>query len=844
MSSYRMRATVRRRWTGYLAIVLLLALLGGIAVGAIAGARRTQSSFSKFLASTNPSDMTVVVFPRQPSPFTPITRMAQGLPGVRRVGIALQPLGLPLAANGIPRVGTLADLTVISSLNGEYFNQDRVAVIKGRMANPGRTDEFVTTAEGAALYGWRVGERIPFGFYDAAGIASPRFPTGGVEPIVRVDATLVGIVVFNNGVVQDDVDRLPTFALFTPALTRAVLARSSTAASAAFYDFQLTGGSRAVPAAERAFNAALPSGDNAQFAVTSLVAAKANRAIKPESIALGVFGLIAGLATLAIAGQALARQLRANSEDLEVLRALGADPATTMSDGLLGVLAAVVVGSLLAVGVAVALSPLSPIGPVRAVYPTPGVAVDWTVLGLGLACLIVGLGTIAVALSYRWAPHRVAERRGLASQRGSVLVRSAAQAGLPAPAVAGVRFALEPGRGRTAVPVRSALFGTVLAVVVVVATVTFGSGLRTLVSHPSLYGWNWTYGLVSEDAPDVPPQATALLSRDPDVAAWSGATIISIQIDGQTVPTIVQASHAAVAPPILSGHALDSSDEIVLGAATMDELHEHVGGTVIGSYGSPKSYPAYVPPTVLHIVGTATMPAIGFATADGDHPSMGTGALVATGVEPVALQRLLRSPFPTLNGPEFVFVRMRTGVSNSAALADMNRIAGVAAKAFAAVPDGQGTGGTITVLSVLRPAEIADYRSTGATPLLLAAGLAAGAVAALGLTLAASVRRRRRDLALLKALGFTQAQLSMSVAVQATVVGIVGIVFGVPLGIAFGRWLWVLFAREIFAVPEPTVPVLEIVLIAVVSLVLVNIVAALPGRSAARTPTALVLRAE
>jgi len=163
---------------------------------------------------------------------------------------------------------------------------------------------------------------------------------------------------------------------------------------------------------------------------------------------------------------------------------------------------------------------------------------------------------------------------------------------------------------------------------------------------------------------------------------------------------------------------------------------------------------------------------------------------------PAALQKALTNRYATLNGPEFVFVRMRTGVRDATGLADMSRIATAAAEAFTAVPHGLGTGDAITVMSVLRPAEIVDYRSMGVTPVLLAGSLAAGAIVALGLTLAASVRRRRRDLALLKALGFTKAQLSASVAVHSTVVAIIGLLVGLPLGIVLGRLLWVLFAHE------------------------------------------------
>ena len=129
-------------------------------------------------------------------------------------------------------------------------------------------------------------------------------------------------------------------------------------------------------------------------------------------------------------------------------------------------------------------------------------------------------------------------------------------------------------------------------------------------------------------------------------------------------------------------------------------------------------------------------------------------------------------------------------------------------------------------------------------PALLAGSLAAGAVVALG----AHPRRlgapTARDLALLKSLGFTGRQVSASVAVQATVIGLVGLIVGVPLGIALGRWLWVLFAHEIYAVPEPTVPGVALVLVGLAVLVLVNLVAVLPGRAAARTPAALVLRTE
>jgi len=147
-------------------------------------------------------------------------------------------------------------------------------------------------------------------------------------------------------------------------------------------------------------------------------------------------------------------------------------------------------------------------------------------------------------------------------------------------------------------------------------------------------------------------------------------------------------------------------------------------------------------------------------------------------------------------------------------------------------------------LSVQHPAQIVNYRSMGTTPVLLAAGLALAAVVAVGLALAASVRRCRRDLALLKVLGFVQRQLAAAVAWHASIAAAVGVVIGIPLGIVLGRWLWTLFAEEIGAVPVPTVPVWSVLLAAAAAFVLANAAAVVPGRRAARTATALVLHDE
>ena len=408
-----------------------------------------------------------------------------------------------------------------------------------------------------------------------------------------------------------------------------------------------------------------------------------------------------------------------------------------------------------------------------------------------------------------------------------MLPSAAASAGLPPPAVTGMRFALEPGSGPTAVPVRSAILGAALAITVVIATLTFGASLDTLVSHPALYGWNWNYELRgSGGVGDIPlHRANVLLGRDRSVAAWSGAYFGNLQIDGQSVPVLGQTPRAALGPPVLTGHGLESPKEIVLGETTLAQLDKRIGDTVDVRYGSD-------PPTRLVVVGTATMPTIGLSGVDVNHLSMGTGALLSWRLIPAVVWNSFANSPP---GPNAIFVKFKAGTNPQAAVHALRRVA---------APLNLKTNFGVSVVSVQRPAEIVNYRSMGTTPAVLGLALAAGAVFGLGLTLVASVRRRHRDLALLKTIGFTKRQLGAVVAWQATMAVATGSVIGVPVGIVLGRLLWKVFAQEIDAIPAPNVPVVSVVLIALGALVVANIVAAIPGRIAARTPTAVLLRAE
>jgi hypothetical protein len=828
------RANFARRWANYLTIIVLVGSIGGLALGSVAAARRTQSSYNTFLASTNPSDLTMTVY--APNLSSDLAH----LKFVRHVGESSYSVNaFPAGKHGLPdfpKALLNGSVTSSGSLVGEYFNEDRVALVAGRLANPKKANEFMADSLAAKALGWHVGEYIRMYIYTDALADGPDLGVKPIKPTLNVVMHLVGTIIPNDDVLLDQVDRLPELLIFTPALTKQIVSNSPHYND---YDLQLTHGVRDISAVEREIIAALPSGTTYTFHINSVVASEVNRSLEPESISLGVFGLIAGLAALIIAGGVIARGLQREGDDIEVLRALGAGPTTSALASVIGPLSCVVAGSCLAVFVAFALSPLAPIGPVRAVYPHLGFAMDWLALGYGFLALLFLLSAITLALVRRRSRRVAARARRVARPLGSRVGRLASDVGLPVTAVVGIRFALEPPNDRDAAPVRSALVGAMLAVMIVVTTLTFGSSLSTLVSHPSLYGWNWNYALTS-NGNGVPPQTTRLLSRDPYVAAYSGDNYANAQINGVTVPIILTTYRAKVTAPILSGHEVTGGHQIVLGAETMRDLHKRLGQTVTVQYGTKKDYPVYVPPTQMKIVGTATLPAIGGTLTQ--HTSMGIGALVPLSIEPPAFQKYLHSKDLTLDGHTTEFVRFRTGVSTSLAVASLRKIAQIGQHLMDQTP--QGGGSNVVVQSVLYPAEIENYRTIGIIPDLLALALALGAIVALGLTLIASVHRRRRDLALLRTLGFTGRQLLSAVAWQASVAGAVGVLFGIPLGILAGRWLWTLFADNIYAVPRPTVPFIPLVIVALSALVLANLVAALPGRSAARTSAAQVMRGE
>lgn len=837
---YRLRSILRERWTDYLLLTLLIAVVGGVAMGSAVAGRRTQSAYSSFLSHDDASTLTMSTYGLfggvSANNFSPqLEQRIRRLPQVSQVEAWIETYVVPIAADGAPIPAGLSGVVVSGPVDGVFFREDRVTVLKGRMANPADPNEFMASEDSARLLGIHLGQTVEMGAFDEASTTAPGFGTPAVQPDTRLAMRLVGIVDFNSAVVEDDADRIPTNLVLTPALARS----QEDASNGTWFAIRLKPGVKNLAGVEQELLRLLPTGALGQFYLTSTTEAKVESALRPESIALGVFGLIAALAALGLCLPIMARLLVNSEDERHGLRALGATRAAVAADYYIGVAASVLTGTALACVVSGLIASFAPLGPVRTVYHPGGFTFDWAVIGAGTLVLAGVLTATAVTIAVRRSNPRRADRDGTQVPVVSRVVDVAAAAGLPVSAVVGSRFALEPGRGRTAVASRTVMAGGMLTVTLVVVTLTFASGLRTLVSRPALYGWDWSTTLLASS--NVPPEALTALQRDRSVQSWSGYTGINATIDGRTVPVLVATNGLGVIPPLLSGHAITRAGQIILGRATLSALHKRIGDTVGVGLGSPSTAPVYLPPQTLKIVGAATFPAVSGSSNFADHTSMGIGALFSFASLPASFVQATVNPDPVQNGPVMVFVRYRPGTSERAAVADTKRIVEVARKQIAG--DSLANGDDVSYLPVQRPAAIVNYQSTGDTPLLLALGLAVAATLALALSMVASVRRRRRDLAVLKTLGFVRRQMIATVAMQALVTALVATAIGVPLGIAAGRQLWIAFARNIYAVPEPTVPA-SVGLVAVATVFIAVAVAVVPGRLAARTPAATVLRAD
>jgi len=793
---------LRARWRSWAVLVLLVAVAGGAVLAAVAGARRTDSAYPRFLRASNASDVML-------SPD-----------GTGRDGYYRALARLPHVATVAPYVGlqTGAGGQVVAPVDNRFGHVvDVPKVLDGRLPLPDRADEIAIDQRGAALLHLRVGSTLAMDAMRSdvgAGIAA-----GDPAGVRKLRERVVGIIVTRSSVKPvAELDKIPAIVAST-ALMRKL---GPHYASWDAVEVKLEPGADMDSFRRRAAALASPlPGPHGQgqllVADRNAQAATVQRAIRPEAVALALFALALALTSFLIVGQVTTRILAAGSADNPALAALGMTRRQIAWGALAEVGVAAAAGAVAAGGVAVAASPLMPIGPARLAEPAPGVSADMTVLAVG-AVAILGLLVARAA----WPAWRLASARGAHPRGAMAAPRSARPArrltGAPVAVAAGARLALEPGPGRTAVPVRSALAGTTLSVLAVAAAFTFGANLLRLVNTPRHYGQTWDAAIDLQFGAITPQQAQHLLGRSPGISGWTFGNHTIVGIGELVVPAIglTAGKGPLLSPTLLEGHPPRSGHEIVLGTSTLRQVGRHVGQTVAVTIDGH--------PVRKQIVGRAVFPDFGqggFTPTD-----LGRGAQMS--IPPPA------GSVKPGQGFGFVLVGFMPGHPRAAAMASFKRsVAGFC----------QRIAGPC-VVGDARPSGITGYTRIDRTPTVLAGLLAIIGTAVLAQFAVLSGQLRRREFAILKALGLRPRQVSSIAAWQVSILAGLALLVGLPLGIAIGRWAWVLFAHELGIPATATTPLPLVLLITPAVLLIANAVAFWPGRTAARLKPAEILRAE
>jgi ABC-type lipoprotein release transport system permease subunit len=817
----RLRAELRRQWRVSLALAALLGVIGGIALTAAAGARRTDTAYPRLLHWSHAADL--AVNPLWPGFHGYFRRIAR-LPEVSSAdGTAFLQMSLP-GPGASPFSGLVAEA---SPFGGEGTAVNRVRVLAGRVFNP--ADPRAVMISRALADRAHVG---PGGTLHLIGYPQQVTdrPQQGSPPAHadRLAFRVSAVVVFDDEIVPANSELAEPRVLLSPAFARTRQARSFNPAGGTGY-VVLRPGADADAFTRQATALARPYRvGRVQVVRLATAYSAAQRAIRPEAAALAIFAALAGLVALAIIVQLLSRQVMLDSAEFPVLRALGMTRSRLTVLSLARVAVVTVTGGAIAVGVAVAASPLMPIGPARLAEPSPGVEVNLAILGTGFAVIATAPLLLMVPAALR-AAARAGGPLGLAEPtapvRSSRLGPALGLAG-SVPGSVGVRMAFEPGHGRTAVPVRSALVGTTVAVAAVVAATVFGASLLGLVGTPHRYGQNWDQELDLQVGSVPLAQGSKVLARIDALAGYAagdyGQVTVAARGGGTVVPAIgldQVRGHGFLT--MLAGRAPSGPHEIALGPRTLRTLGLRVGQRAEVDANGRTSQ--------MQVVGSAVL--AGFSVGGGSATDLGSGAVVSASV--------LSQPSPPLCAGgatcyNFFLLRYRPGTSLHA----------VGARLKTAVTKAGCPPGLCLVTTDQRPSDVRDYTGVRDTPLVLGAVLALLAVGVLAHVLATGVRRRRRDLALLKTLGLLRPQLLQVVSWQASALAAVALLAGLPLGVAAGRWAWALFASSAGVEPEADVPVALVLLIIPVTLILANLIAAVPGWAAARIRPALILRSE
>ncbi|HLW18506.1 MAG TPA: FtsX-like permease family protein, partial [Actinomycetota bacterium] len=591
----RARAEMRGKGPALLALALVIGLGGGLVLASAAGARRTDSVLDRFLASKSAADVELVDDNTGPAA------------AVSRAKIQTMSQVADTAAYYFIYLKIGAGVAAVSPADDKFgTSMDRFKIIRGRA--PVAADEAAISLDVAQRYHMGIGSEIAF--EDAiAYLGNLNATPAALEAAKSIRIHVVGIEIGPGD--------LPP-----PAPIGSVGVRLTKGFVELLKQVDTPHISLAVRLKDggdvRGFLAALgPFGDNGHvFAVTNRdLQAGTTRSFHLQSNAFWLLAALIGLVSCMIFGQAIGRQASLESIDVPALRALGMSRAQLFGVGMARAGMLAVFAAFLAALVGYLLTPLSPIGLARTAEPHQGFLLDGIVLGLGAAAVLVTVVILALIPTWRAAGMATAEAEQ--QQRTSRFAGALTKSGSSASMVAGARLAFQRGRGRTAVPVRSSLAGSIIGVAALVAALCFGASLIHLVRTPELYGWRWDYFATSYGLNDFRSIGDAAL-RVPgiqDIAV--GGSAAALTVDNVQLTAFMVVTHRGDPfPPIVEGRAPTAPNEIVVGSKALRDMHKHVGDRVSVVFGTHTAFVGGQPAPgagkvhVMRVVGRGVFPSV------------------------------------------------------------------------------------------------------------------------------------------------------------------------------------------------------------------------------------------
>ena len=800
-----MRAELRSSWRAVVAVSLVLAFGGGVALTAAAGARRTQTAMRRFVEYNRPEDATVF-FSTTPQ-------------------IGFRVLSLPQVARWmqLPYLFVSTDPSKLDSRTAVFGaagadalqSIERPMIVRGRRWRPGRADEVMVNEREASalhlhvgssftLYAFLLRQAFAAGGTDLFATMRPEGPRYSVRVVgITREPTDIAVVPHSGDVSYGESGTVYASPAFVSRLARALGTSANALPGSEIVRVQLRRGERDLPSFTEAADTIarnriqiLPGSDNAQAATA------VQHGIGVEVIAMWLFAVVSAITTLLVVSLLITRMLRTDSREYRRLWELGMSRRQLRAVVVFRPLLIAALGGLLAVGVAIAASPVTPIGLARQAEIHRGYAVNVAVLAGSLGVIIVVLVAIAIgsALTVRFSDATRSTRRSPTRRRFTEKI-----------ATAGLGPSMRLGFGSAfsddsigASSRRIAIAVIMIATTGLVAAATFGASLDGLAASPRQQGWNFDVAVGNPNGQtDQEAHGATLLGRDPYVAAFSAIASPpdTPSINGINVGLVgIDARRGDLEPVMLDGQPPRSPDEIVLASATMRRLRVRIGDSVAVVAGTKRAK--------LRITGRMLQLSAGDVFSGRLDEGGGVTLQGLRRLEPAAIVTMFVVDYKRGSDPHAALIRLQRDFGS-------------------------------TVLQRIPARDVENLVRVNTIPWLLAALLAIVAAATLVQVLTGSVFRREHELAILKALGFERSQLAASVLWQTWALALIGIALGVAVGMVVGRAAWTAVADNIGSVQPALVPVGNVALVIAMSAATVTAIALAPAwlaRRVARRP--------